>query len=41
MRVADMLLELADEQEMMTRSDFQGRADVVARQIISLIRDSS
>ena len=36
--VSDMILELADEQQEMTRSDFQGRAEVVARKIIPLVR---
>jgi hypothetical protein len=36
--VADMILGLADEQHELTRSDFQGRADVVARNIIDLVR---
>lgn len=36
--VANMLLELADEQQELTRSDFQGRAEVVARKIIDLVR---
>jgi len=36
--VSDMILEVADEQQEMTRSDFQGRAEVVARKIITLVR---
>ena len=39
-KVDDMLLEFADEQELMTRSDFQGRAGAVAREIIKLIREN-
>ena len=38
MQVADMILEVADEQQELTRSDFQGRADVVAREIVALVR---
>jgi hypothetical protein len=40
MDVANMILEVADEQQELTRSDFQGRADVVARDIIRLVRDA-
>jgi hypothetical protein len=38
-QVAEMILEFADEQQDLTRSDFQGRADVMARDIINLVRD--
>ena len=36
--VANMILEVTDEQQELTRSDFQGRADVVAHDIIRLVR---
>lgn len=37
-KVANMIVALADEQALMTRSDFQGRSDAVAVELISLIR---
>ncbi len=38
--VEDVLLAFADEQPLETRSDLQGRAAVVARKIINLVRQS-
>jgi hypothetical protein len=38
--VSHMILEVADEQQELTRGDFQARADVVARNIIKLVRDT-
>jgi hypothetical protein len=38
-QVSDLILTFADEQQDLTRSDFQGRAVVVARQIIELVKD--
>jgi hypothetical protein len=39
-KIADVLLRFADEQRDLSRSDFQGRADIVAGDIINLIRGS-
>ena len=39
--VEEKLLSFADEQEELTRSDFQGRAYVVAREIIELVKSNS
>ena len=39
--VAELLLRFADEQHDLTTSDFQARADVVARQIIQVVRTRS
>lgn len=39
-QIEEKLLSFADEQEEMTRSDFQGRAYVVAREIIKLVKDN-
>jgi hypothetical protein len=36
--VAELLLRFADEQHELTTSDFQARADVVARKIIKAVR---
>jgi hypothetical protein len=36
--VANMILEVADEQQELTRNVFQGRADVEAHDIIRLVR---
>lgn len=36
--ISNRILELADEQEQMTRSDFQGRAEIVAQEIIQAVR---
>ena len=38
--ISNMILELADEKELLTRSDFQGRAEVVARKIIDRVRSA-
>ena len=38
--IQEMILELADEQEELSRSDFQGRAYVVAFKIIELIKNN-
>jgi hypothetical protein len=38
MGVEDMILSVADEQQEMSRSDFQGRCTVVAKDIIKAIR---
>ena len=39
--VEERLLSFADEQEELTRSDFQGRAYVVALEIIKLVENNS
>lgn len=36
--ISEILLALADEKEDLTTSDFQGRADVAARNIIDRVR---
>jgi hypothetical protein len=36
--VSEMILALADEQQQLTRSDFQSRVDVVASKIIRLVQ---
>ena len=36
--VADKLIELAEQYNDLTISDLQGRADVVAREIIEMVR---
>jgi hypothetical protein len=36
--ITEMLLALAAEQQELTTSDFQSRAEVVARRIIALVR---
>jgi hypothetical protein len=38
MHVAEMILNAADEQRELTRSDFQSRVDVIARKIIEAVR---
>jgi hypothetical protein len=38
--ISDMILEIADEKELLTTSDFQGRAVVVARKIIDRVRET-
>ena len=38
MSVEDMILEVADEQQEMSRGDFQGRCTVVAKDIIKAVR---
>jgi len=39
MYVEDKILALFDEAEELTRSDLQGRATVVAREIIQFVKD--
>ena len=38
MGIEDMILAVADEQQEMSRGDFQGRCTVVARDIIKAVR---
>lgn len=38
MGIEDMILRVADEQQEMSRGDFQGRCSVVARDIIKAVR---
>ena len=38
MGIEDMILAVADEQQEMSRGDFQGRCTVVAKDIIKAIR---
>lgn len=40
-RIEDLILNLAGEQQGMSRSDFQSRCSVVAKQIIAEVRQSS
>jgi hypothetical protein len=38
--ISNMILEVAEEKEDLTTSDFQGRAEVVARKIIDRVRSA-
>lgn len=38
MEIEDQILQVSDEQQGMSRSDFQGRCMVIARQIITTVR---
>ncbi len=38
MGIEDMILAVADEQQEMSRGDFQGRCSVVARDIVKAVR---
>ncbi len=38
--ISNMILEIADEKDDLTTSDFQGRADVIARKIIDRVRSA-
>ncbi len=37
-QISDMILEVADEKEVLTTSDFQARVEVVGRKIIDRVR---